>query len=525
MPIYTYDDKIKTHPEIERYRTKEELLTSTAFSSDVKLNTILQFIGGMTWEVESFFTQVGNVNDQTSEISLDTGFEQRYYRISKLKIYLQSNLDNINPEELKGTFIINANFLPKINDYFIANVLGGRLGLFTITKVDKNTYNNHPCYTCDFELYCFLENENIDLYNKLIEKTIKDFVYNDDYKFNQNTPVLTTNEYNIREDIKVALNDLINYYLNNFIHKDNKILAYPTKEGIYTDTYLLDFLYKILSTIEFPMITKIHRVDFKDPEIRNTVLDLILLRNPQMLNRCDKYLDFIPVKKGRTNLTSRHISLIDVDYIIGKADKNNEVISEIEIDKKFKPNDEANLLINSTKSIKQAIKNIQTKHNNDFLFSNLDLNLTPEHITKDKEVKYLEKDEVKNDSNSTEIDNNNGESNNLNNTDEIINKENNTEETNKIESENNTMNNENILDQDNKDNVNETNIEENSSNNEIEENNNSDAMIFDHNFNNQVNTKVNEQIIQEQTKEQDKPIKITIQPIKATKQYSLFKKK
>lgn len=512
MGIYTFDESLKIHPEIERYRTKEELQTSTKFSTDGKLGSIIQYISGMSWELESYFTQVGNVNDQISEISLESGFEQSYYRISKLKVYLQSPLNTSIPDELKGEFIVNANFLPKKYDHFIANVFGGRLGLFTITEITKNDYNNHPCYECSFELHCFLENENIEYYNKLIEKTVKDFVYDDNYKFNQNTPVLTTNEYNIMLDIKTAMSDLVNYYFKNFINNDNKILYYPTEEKIYTDTYLLEFIYKTISINDYPELSKIYRVDYKDPKINNTILDAILLRNPQILNRCDKYLDFIPVEKGNTNLTSRHISLIDIDYIVGKVEENNTEVEKIEIKKNFEPNYDANILVTATDSVKQAVKNIVKKHNDDFLFSNIDLNLAPEYITKDQELDYLEKEEVI----EEETENKNEdivettEDNNI----EIEEKENTEEVT-----DNNVEDNEvsDVAEETEESSINEETVTEIENVEEKKEVKND--IVFDNIDFNLNNIEIEEVV------EEPKPIKIPIQPIKATKQYSLFKKK
>lgn len=402
MAIYKTGEQ-GIHPEIERYRTKEELKTSFIFSSDKKLDSIIQHISGMPWKLESYFTQLGDVNNNFETISLDVGIHQSYERIMKLKVYLQSPITQSTPDEINGEFIINAGFLPKRNDLFVAELTGGRLGLFQILEVNNNTYNNHQCYTCNFKLFTFLEGNNVSYYNKLIEKCVgPGKVYNDDYKFNQNTPLLNVNEYTIREDLIKAKNDLINYYLKNFINNENRLLQYPTQNKTYVDTYLLDFIFKIISFTEYPELSKLSRIDYKDKEINNTVLDMLIERNPQMLYRLDKHLGYKPIKQNKTNLNSRNISLIGIDYIIGKITENTYNPKPIEVDKKFKPNLEASVKMTHNETIKKTTDNIK-KANNDFILMVPKLEFEMNNKTEEKEDE--ERNDVipkENESNTTE---------------------------------------------------------------------------------------------------------------------------
>lgn len=369
MAIYEFNNNT-INAELEKYRTKEELGTSISFSSDIELNKMIQHISGMPWILESYFTQIGDINDLTESVSLEVGGHQSYERIMKLKVYLQSPLDQTNPDDLTGSFIVNAGFYPRLKDMFVAELTGGRLGLFTIEEVENNTYNNNQCYTCNFKLFVFLEDENIDYYNNLIKKTVgPGKVYNEDYLFNQNTPLLSTGQYNIRQDLINAKKDLTSYFLKHFINDKYKLILYPTTQDIYYDPYLTEFLFKTISLTEYPELSKVNRVDYKDDEIRNTVFDMLLNRNPQMLYRVDKHLNWSKVPTTKANFNSRNIYYLGINYIIKKIKDNEAVIKDptpVETDLKYKPNLSASLTTHHTEFLEKTIDNIKKANDSEF---------------------------------------------------------------------------------------------------------------------------------------------------------------
>lgn len=314
-------------PEIERFRTRDELQTSVRFHDEIPLESIKQYIKGMAWEVD-YFNQVGDINDidfiPDSKLSIGA---QKYNRISKLRIFVEQTISQTAVKDIKVSGVINANFRPRKYDVFIATLMGGRIGLFKVVEVKMEHYNLHPIYTVDFEIISFLE-DNSDLYNTLIAKVVGNYIYNKDYNRNNADVVLTREEYAIIEDVKEAISDISDYYFRTFIDPDTKLLKLPTTSAInYVDQELGKFCRKVFSVLDYPMLTELQTVDYDmDKSVRYTIWDVILERNPKLLRRAEPFIGFIPSPIPKSNLNSIHAHFLDVDYIVDKTDFNTTLL-------------------------------------------------------------------------------------------------------------------------------------------------------------------------------------------------------
>lgn len=306
--------------EVERFRTRDELQTSTRYNEELPLEAIKQYVRGMPWEVD-YFNQIGDVNDLDLVVDnkLAVG-NQKYNRIQKLRIYVETALNQTNIRDIKASGTINSGFRPRKGDVFVATLIGGRIGMFKLTEVRMEHYNNHPVYSIEFELINFLE-DNPDTYNNLIAKAVGNFVYNKEYNFDQSDMILTRQEFALVEDMKDAIADITDYYFDTFIDRDTKLLMLPSKGNNYVDQELGKFCRKVFSVMDYPQLTELQTVDYEmDKSIKYTIWDLLLTRNIKILRRTEPFIGFTRSPFPMSNLNSIHAHFLDISYIVDKTE-------------------------------------------------------------------------------------------------------------------------------------------------------------------------------------------------------------
>ena len=311
--------------ENRKYVSQEELGTSTLFSKDHSLDHISQYISGMKWTV-TYFLQLRNMNDEL--VQLDPRIAatiQKYHRINKLEIYLQNGIDQANITNIEFEAVINAGFLPNKHDIILAELTGGREALFTLKEIDVRKYSLHDAYWCTFKLLTFIDTDNADLYNNLIYKTVKEYVYDKNHLLDYSAPIILQSDYKRKLNLKNVYKEITDYYLDNFIDIDTCVLCPPTNVSKYTDIYLTDFLFSIVETTDHPEMSKIVRIDksrLKKHPL--TIWDAILRRDITMLKRLERNIGFTYNPYTYTDYNLRSFNMLGISFIasvLGKGSK------------------------------------------------------------------------------------------------------------------------------------------------------------------------------------------------------------
>lgn len=311
--------------ENRKYITQEELGTSTLFSKDHSLDHISQYISGMKWSV-TYFLQLRNMNDEL--VQLDPRIAatiQKYHRINKLEIYLQNGIDQANITNIEFEAVINAGFLPNKHDIILAELTGGREALFTLKEIDVRKYSLHDAYWCTFKLLTFIDTDNADLYNNLIYKTVKEYVYDKNHLLDYSAPIILQSDYKRKLNLKDTFKEITDYYLDNFIDIDTCVLCPPTNVSKYTDIYLTDFLFSIVETTDHPEMSKIVRIDKSGLKKHPlTIWDAILRRDISMLKRLERRIGFVYNPYTYTDYNLRSFNMLGINFIasvLGKESK------------------------------------------------------------------------------------------------------------------------------------------------------------------------------------------------------------
>lgn len=379
--------------ENRKYLSQEELGTSTLFSKDHSLDHISQYISGMKWTV-TYFLQLRNMNDEL--VQLDPRIAatiQKYHRINKLEIYLQNGIDQANITNIEFEAVINAGFLPNKHDIILAELTGGREALFTLKEIDVRKYSLHDAYWCTFKLLTFIDTDNADLYNNLIYKTVKEYVYDKNHLLDYSAPIILQSDYKRKLNLKDTFKEITDYYLDNFIDIDTCVLCPPTNVSKYTDIYLTDFLFSIVETTDHPEMSKIVRIDKSGLKKHPlTIWDAILRRDITMLKRLERKIGFTYNPYTYTDYNLRSFNMLGINFIASVLGKESKPVKpdykDISTYDNFFPKEDTEVDNNDNaviedNNILQTTNIVDNNVNNETVTDNTNIKTDTEDITTD----------------------------------------------------------------------------------------------------------------------------------------------
>lgn len=352
MPILDLNDENKTPteqivlPEDGRVLyTDTDLKTSTLFNKDHDIETIVRYISGSKWEV-SYFLQLIDVNDQLHipDVNVPNTL-LKYNRINNLILYLESGLDQTNPQDLSGTCKINAGFLPNYGDAFIATLIGGREALFYITEVKKQRYSLNEIYEVEFKLLEFLDVDSV-LYRDLIYKTVREYSYDKNFLYDNSAPILLNQDYKKKLDLKEVRSDLIHYYFTTMVNGNKNIISPPVNSGVWLDTFITDFIFNIVDITEVPSVGKISRISYQG-DVKYNILTAIIERDANMLRLIEKDIGFRTVPYFNGYPTVRALGYLNIEYVVDKVDDLTRVDIDIATNERVKPSDYVDYVSNT----------------------------------------------------------------------------------------------------------------------------------------------------------------------------------
>lgn len=321
MPILEISEKDKQYKtveqkkEIKTFQTQEEMKTSLLFNKEAPLEHIIRYPRGMKWEID-YFLQIRDINDEIGLLDLNlTPTVQKYNRINKLNLVLQSAINQDDIDNISGEAIINAGFLPNPDDLFLATLTGGRQCLFHITEVTTKTYNIHKAYYVSFKIFVFVDDKP-EWYNDLVRKTMKTYVYDKEHLLDYSAPIILQQDYKTKLTLKETLPEITEYYMDKFVNHEKRLICLPTRTSVYLDPYLNSFLFKIINHTEQEVFDRLQSVQITvTNDTPYTIWDLIIDRNMKLLKRCNQNIGFKYHAYGSTQVMTKMMNHLGVNFI------------------------------------------------------------------------------------------------------------------------------------------------------------------------------------------------------------------
>jgi len=270
------DDILKTQEEDK----VTEVKSTTLLNTEIGVEEIVQQISGYRWTVD-YYNIIADQEDLSTDVdtSLDLGVNE-YKKIKNLIIYVDSPLPNEIPEDITGNGTITVNIVPKYGDVIAAKLADGRITLFTLTAVNRKTYNIYSVYDIEYRLYKIINRSDDVDFQTLEAKVVEVLYYNPNYLMDNTKPLLTDKEITDLRKIKSVIANLIRYYNSKFITMSahyqmsvNSTVA-NYENDIYYDPYLEWFYLNLLGMENLP--EKFNYIGLKK-DYEYSFLDMILL--------------------------------------------------------------------------------------------------------------------------------------------------------------------------------------------------------------------------------------------------------
>ncbi len=253
MPLYVEDEVNEN-----LHKTSKELETTVITASDVTQTAITNNISGYKWEVNYYNQLLGNGDEpKQPDITLNITL-QSYRKIENLEIIMSSPLSSTNPSELGGDGFININGVVHKDDIFMAQVHNNKTAIFKIEEVTLDTYEDNNIYKISFKLYGYSTDKK--LYESIINKVATNYVYNNEYRFsNQSPTILKKDAYNFEYGMNLIKN-IMHTYFNKYYNEKLNYVVIEDNDGKMVDPYLNDFIIKTFSSMDYNVLINVNRM-------------------------------------------------------------------------------------------------------------------------------------------------------------------------------------------------------------------------------------------------------------------------
>ena len=229
MPSFKYPDPVAPKTPSTVAVADKEYSHSIVDTKQQPLNSLVTRIAGSSRDVD-YYSQVlsGAETPQTYSVNLAPHLQQ-YRLIEDFEIKQQdfdySFSDETNEVSGSGSALIYPPLIPNIGDVFIADIGDGRVGLFSLTRVEKKSIFKQACYEIAFNLLNVITSKDfVDVLNQKVVETyhfVKDFIL-----YGQN-PLLVKEDYLLLNDSMQILDEAIEDYLTEFYSRELCTLVVP----------------------------------------------------------------------------------------------------------------------------------------------------------------------------------------------------------------------------------------------------------------------------------------------------------
>jgi hypothetical protein len=301
------------------------------------LLNLIAYIEGAPWTVIYYSQIVSKHNDRKD---LDTGqpdIYQQYNKIIGLELRVTSPLTDSHDSEtaittVTGTAYIYPTLIPNVGDVFIASTGNSSDGIFRISQVERKSFNKQAVFQIEYDLLAFEENDP-ERFNELNNKAIRTYYFHKDRLIQGLNPTVLEPEHNAIQDIEYLFSDICRYYFKTFFNQEYSTLLLPGQEVKVYDSYLVNYLLKILDTTAAPEIKFIKALNTEREKYLNqpTIWHILLERDLADLDYVNNNLGLISVSAFSRDATLNSIRYSRINYLMypilpDTTDQSNPII-------------------------------------------------------------------------------------------------------------------------------------------------------------------------------------------------------
>lgn len=216
--------------------------------------SLLTHISGFPWLVEYYSQYVNADNALAGQNVTRHAVYQQYLRIKDFEIMVstpQSSTQDLQSKEMMvtGSATTYPGFIPNDKDAFIATGRDGRRYLYEIKNVEQAEITKDTCYTFEFFMVSFDDQERIADLNSKVQK---DTVYVKDFVYTNQRPFLVDDENTFHLKARQFIMDSQDRYMKDYVHRTFKTFMVPGQTLTVYDPYLASAVLKLIDGSEHP---------------------------------------------------------------------------------------------------------------------------------------------------------------------------------------------------------------------------------------------------------------------------------
>lgn len=231
----------------------------TVDSKYTPIKTLLPYVEGQAWTVEYYSQVLGTSNAAASQQENRPAQYQQYHLIKKMELKVTRSLEPSQDTEtnrftVSGSAVIYPVLIPNKGDMFTADVGDGRIGLFTITELERKTILRDSCYETSYKLVSYLDDvKAADLKSKTIRVShfVKEFLTR-----GQN-PILSSDELESYVSIQELGYLALDEYLKDFWSREYGTLLIPGQAEPTYDHFLMSAFTRCFNSNQHPLLAKV----------------------------------------------------------------------------------------------------------------------------------------------------------------------------------------------------------------------------------------------------------------------------
>lgn len=222
----------------------EPLRTTVMDLQRVSKQHLLQYVTGSSWSV-TFYHFLRGKNDPLKIIDpkVDNSTQQ-LEKIHNLELRVTTALQRSQQSdnrtfEITGAATVVNSIPPNVTDCFVAEMDGGRLGLFNITSSIRGSDNKIATYEIE---YAMLYEVTPDIANILKACTVREYYYVRERAWWGEDTLLQPDEWNEFLRVERLLLDVEQTYVKRFYDHETQTLKFPEDEYRVYDVFLARFV-------------------------------------------------------------------------------------------------------------------------------------------------------------------------------------------------------------------------------------------------------------------------------------------
>ena len=228
---------------------------------DTPIMGLLAYVDGAPITVNYYSQIITSDIDIRSQDMGQANLYQQYNKINNLEIRLDTTVNGSQVTETSmmtvgGTGLMYPVLIPSVGDMFTAPAGQGQNGVYTITAIDRKSFNKNSVYSVDFILMEYITPTSTRVAD-LDSKSIREYFFDKERLIEGVNSTLTTSDYNNLIQIRRLVIEMVKYYYKSFYDKAHGTLTIPGQQYPIYDHFLVSFLSKIISTDDAPEATMV----------------------------------------------------------------------------------------------------------------------------------------------------------------------------------------------------------------------------------------------------------------------------